>query len=71
MTKIQARFRIVAPLDTPKLERLAALHSVYGIMRVCPEVRGNSITVEYDGTRLGLAEVEAALERAGVAVLQN
>jgi len=68
MTKLQARFRAERPVDGEQLARVAALHSVYGIMRILAGAGRQDVTVEYDGTRLVRAQVQALLEGAGLAV---
>ncbi len=49
------------------MEQIAHVNSIYGIERVRIEPSGN-LMVEYDATRLNQAEVETALERAGIPV---
>lgn len=68
MTKIQKHFRLLRPLDEPQLERIAGVHSIYGIQRVQVSPSLDSLTVEYDATRLRPAEVEAALAGAGIPI---
>ena len=62
------RFRSSKPLDEPLLERIRDLHAVYGVLGVQVAPSLDVLTVEYDATRLRPAEVESALERAGIAV---
>ena len=66
MTKIQIHFRLRQPLDEALLVRIAELHSLYGIQHVQVAPSLDRLTVEYDATRLRPAEVEAALEKAGI-----
>ena len=68
MTKVQIRFRLQRPLDGVLLPRLADAHSLYGIQRVTVAPSLDSITVEYDATRLRPAEVESALAAAGIPI---
>jgi allophanate hydrolase subunit 1 len=68
MTKVQIRFRLSRPLDTVLLPRIAEAHSLYGIHRVTVSPARDSVTVEYDATRLNPAEVESALARAGIPI---
>jgi len=70
MTKVQIRFRLAQPLDDTLLQRLSDAHSVYGIQRIRLSPTMDSVTVEYDATRLRPAEVESALAGAGIAVEQ-
>jgi len=66
MTKIQIQFRLSRPLDEALLVRIADVHSVYGIQHVQVAPSLDRLTVEYDASRLRPAEVEAALEKAGI-----
>jgi allophanate hydrolase subunit 1 len=68
MTRVQIRFRLQKPLDDLLLARVADVHSLYGIQRVQVAPSLDSLTVEYDATRLRPAEVEAALAGAGIPV---
>jgi allophanate hydrolase subunit 1 len=68
MTKVQIRFRLQRPLDSVLLPRLAQVNALYGIERVIPSPALDSLTVEYDATRLNPAEVEQALAAAGIPI---
>jgi allophanate hydrolase subunit 1 len=68
MTKVQMRFRLRRPLDSVLLPRIAAAHAVYGIQRVTLSPSLESVTVEYDATRLSPAEVESALTSVGIPI---
>lgn len=68
MTKIQKQFRLLRPLDELLLERIADVHSIYGIQHVQVAPSLDRLTVEYDATRLRPEEVDAALARAGIPV---
>ena len=50
------------------LKRIAGAHSLYGVHHVKLAPSLDSMTVEYDATRLRPAEVEAALAGAGIPV---
>jgi allophanate hydrolase subunit 1 len=67
MTKVRIHFHLPNSLDEATLAKLAGTHTLYGIQKV--SVSGDSLTVEYDATRLRPAEVEAALAAAGVAAV--
>jgi hypothetical protein len=69
MTKVQIHFRLQKPLDDVLLARLADVHSLYGIQKVNVAPTLDSLTVEYDASRLRPAEVEAALAGAGIPAL--
>ncbi len=66
MASTEIRFRLLEPLDQAALERLARLHSVYGIHRVRPSEDLEEVTVDYDASRLSADEVEALLHRFGI-----
>ena len=66
MTKVQVLFRLQRPLDDILLQRISDAHALYGIQRVSVAPSLDAVTVEYDATRLRPAEVESALERAGI-----
>jgi len=70
MTKVQIHFRLSKPLDDALLQRIADAHAIYGIQRVRLAPAMDSLTVEYDATRLQPADVESALAGAGIAVEQ-
>ncbi len=66
MASTEIRFRLHKPLDEAGLERLARLHSVYGIHRIRPSEDLQEITVAYDASRWTPDQVEALLHRFGV-----
>jgi allophanate hydrolase subunit 1 len=68
MTRVQIRFRVQKPLDETMLERISDAHALYGIQHVKVDPSLESLTVEYDATRLRPAEVESALAGAGIPV---
>ncbi len=68
MTKVQIRFRIEKPLDETLLARISDAHALYGIQRVQLDPSMQTLTVEYDATRLRPAEVEAAIAGAGIPI---
>ena len=69
MTKVQIHFRLQKPLDEALLSRIADAYALYGIQKVNVAPSLDSVTVEYDATRLRPAEVEGALARAGLPVV--
>ncbi|MBL8234395.1 MAG: hypothetical protein JNL98_38210 [Bryobacterales bacterium] len=72
MTKVQLHYDLVRPLGDQDLDAIARVHGVYGIVRVMlkqPEL--NSVTVEYDASRLMVDDVEAALVRSGVPIARQ
>ena len=70
MTKVQIRFRLRQPLSDRLFQTISSAHKLYGIQRVQLSPAMDSLTVEYDATRLRPAEVEAALSGAGIAIEQ-
>jgi copper chaperone CopZ len=68
MTKVQISFRLTRPLDDSTMNRIAGVHSVYGIHRVQVAPTLDSLTVEYDATRMNPAEVEATLGGNGIPI---
>ena len=68
MTRVQIDFRLQHALDDELMTRLAGAYSIYGIQKICLAPSQDSLTVEYDATRLRPAEVQAALARAGIPV---
>jgi len=50
------------------MSHIASAHSIYGIMRVQLVVPTEEIVVDYDASRLGTADVGAALKRSGIPV---
>lgn len=67
MTKVQRFFQLARPVDDALLEQIAQVNSIYGIERVRIEPSG-VLMVEYDATRLNVAQVESIIERAGIPV---
>ena len=68
MTKVQAQFDLTRPLDEALMAQIAKAHAVYGIARISVAPTNDSITVEYDATRMNPMEVESVLLRAGIPV---
>jgi len=68
MTKVRIRFRLQRPLDNAMLARIAEVNVLYGIERVRVAPTLDSLTVDYDATRLRPAEVESALAAAGIPI---
>ena len=69
MTKVQIHFRLQKPLDETLLARISDAYALYGIQKIKVAPALDSLTVEYDATRLRPAEVEAALAGAGLPVV--
>jgi hypothetical protein len=71
MTKVQIRFKVQKPLDDVLLARISDAHAFYGIRRLTVAPSMDTLTVEYDASRLKPAEVESALAGAGIAVVRE
>jgi hypothetical protein len=69
MTKVQKHFRLQRPLDEPLVDRIAEANSIYGIERIQIAPTGDELMVEFDASRLRVSEVESALQRAGIPVI--
>jgi hypothetical protein len=67
MTKVQRFFQLARPVDESIMEQIGQVNSIYGIERVRIEPSGN-LMIEYDATRLNVAQVEGILERSGIPV---
>ena len=57
------------PPDDALMEQIGHVNSIYGIERILIRPSGE-LMVEYDATRLNVAEVEAALDRAGIQITE-
>jgi len=68
MTKVQIRFRLEKPLDEIQLSRISDAYAIYGIQKIQVAPSMDKLMVEYDATCLRPAEVESALENAGIPV---
>ncbi len=66
MTKVQKRFQLQKPLDEALMQQIADAHSIYGIERIVIGSSNQDLLVEFDATRLRAANVEAALQQAGI-----
>jgi len=68
MTKVTLHYNLSRPLGEDDFPQIAALHSVYGIVRVEPAETLDKITVDYDASRMMKKDVESTLARYGVPV---
>ncbi len=68
MTKIQLKYELTKPLDDTLLDRISRVNAVYGIERIILSPGMDSITVEYDASRLSALEVESVLHQNGIPV---
>ncbi|MCC7497247.1 MAG: hypothetical protein IT160_06700 [Bryobacterales bacterium] len=61
MTKVQVEYEFDQPLAEGLLDRVAAAHRIFGMSRVRLNPELDRLEVDYDASRLTLAQVEAAL----------
>lgn len=70
MTKVQKHFRLQRPLDESLMQQIADANSIYGIERIQIAPSREELMVEFDASRLRTTEVETALQRAGIPVVE-
>ena len=70
MTKVQKHFRLQQPLDDSLMQQIADANSIYGIERIKIAPSREELMVEFDASRLRAIEVETALQRAGIPVVE-
>jgi len=68
MTKVTLQYDLERKLTEEDFANIAAVHSVYGMVRVQLAPSLDKITVDYDASRLMKKDVESALARYGVPV---
>ncbi len=68
MTKVQKRFQLQHVFDETLMRNLADAQSIYGIEKISLSPSREQITVEFDASRLRVANVESVLQAAGVPV---
>jgi len=68
MTKVTLHYDLSRKLTEEDFSNIAAVHSVYGMVRVQLAPTLDKITVDYDASRLMKKDVEAALGRYGIPV---
>lgn len=68
MTKVTLHYDLTRRLTDDDYERVASLHSTYGIAHVQVDPSLEKITVDYDASRLMKKDVEAVLARHGVPI---
>ena len=72
MTLCQVTYHYQNRLTDKHLSSLDLLKGqIYGLRRMEVDDRQNLIHVDYDASRVEVKEIEAALRRAGVAVLER
>lgn len=72
MTKIQKHFRLeYNASDSPAmLESINRAQAIYGIERITLAPSLDAVSVEFDASRLRVADIEATLRRCGLPVSQ-
>ncbi|MGH9491219.1 MAG: hypothetical protein ACRD2F_03885 [Terriglobales bacterium] len=68
MTAVDVTFRFAGALAAAQIRALNEAFSIYGVRRIAVDETAQTITVEYDATRLDNDVVAAVLRRCGVAV---
>ncbi len=68
MTKVTLHYDLSRTLTDEDYENIAAVHSVYGMVRVQVAPALDKLTVDYDASRLMKKDVEATLARFGIPV---
>jgi hypothetical protein len=66
MTKVQLHYDLTRPLDDALMARIADAPRLFGLTRVQLAPSLDKLLVEYDASRLSIAQVEAALHGAGL-----
>jgi hypothetical protein len=66
MTKVLLEFQLTRPLDETLMQRIADAHGHYGIVRIRVAPTLDSISVEYDASRMTPDQVESRLRQAGI-----
>jgi len=70
MTKVQKHLRLERPLDEALMQQIADANAIYGIEHIRIAPSREDLLVEFDATRLRAGDVEAALRRAGIPVVE-
>jgi hypothetical protein len=66
MTKVQLTFKLYRPLSDEDLKQISRVHAVFGMLVVRVVPTGDELAVEYDASRLSVAEVKGTLEAHGL-----
>ena len=68
MTKVEVRYVFTKPFEDGWLAAIERLHSVYGLQSVQLNPGLDGLIVQYDATRLQLADVDRQLHATGLPV---
>jgi hypothetical protein len=71
MTAIDVTFRYAGRLEAEQMQALSDAFGIYGVRRIQVDEAQNTITVEYDATRLSNDIVAAILRRCRVDVRER
>ena len=71
MTKVEIHYELTKPVDETLMHRIGGAHAKYGMQHVWLEPSLKELTVCYDASRLTLAQVDAALHRAGIPAVRK
>lgn len=71
MTNVDVTFRYTRHPTEDTMRAVADLYEVYGIRRVRLQQAERTVLVEFDATRLGVANVFQLLRRAGLSVTEE
>ena len=71
MTQMDVKFRYDRQPTEDSMLALSKLKEVYGIRRVLIDEEWQTITVEYDATRLSVPVVEQLLRRGGIDIVER
>jgi hypothetical protein len=66
MTKVTLHFKLLAPLDDKLMAAISRAGSIYGLQRVHLTPSMDALVVDFDASRLTVAEVEATLGSIGL-----
>ena len=68
MTKVEIHYDLASPANEAAETAIEGLHGVYGLHAVGLSPSRDALTVIYDASRMTRPDVEATLNRAGLAV---
>ncbi len=71
MTKVVTHFTLARALDETLMNRIADAHSLFGLQRVQLSPDMKEVIVEWDSCRLTPAQVDNALQRAGIPAVRK
>ncbi len=66
MTKVEVHYELTRSLDGALLMKIADAPKLFGLTKVQVAPSMDKLLVEYDASRLTIAQVDAALHRAGL-----